>query len=52
MIVPTSSQVEQGLIREFIQALADEIASIKRGRGGSIVTVTSDGRRRDVPGGV
>jgi hypothetical protein len=30
---------EQSLIREFIQALAEEIESIKRGGGGSIITV-------------
>ena len=30
---------EQSLIREFIQALAEEIEAIKRGGGGSIITV-------------
>jgi hypothetical protein len=32
-------QNEQSLIREFMQALAEEIEAIKKGRGGSIVTV-------------
>ena len=32
-------QTERGLIREFIQALAEEIEAIKKGRGGSIITV-------------
>lgn len=30
---------EQSLIREFMQALAEEIEAIKKGRGGSIITV-------------
>jgi hypothetical protein len=30
---------EQALIREFMQALAEEIEAIKKGRGGSIITV-------------
>jgi hypothetical protein len=30
---------EQALIREFIQALAEEIEAIKQGKGGSIITV-------------
>lgn len=30
---------EQALIREFIQALAEEIEAIKQGRGGSIITL-------------
>jgi hypothetical protein len=30
---------EQSLIREFIQALAEEIEAIKQGKGGSIITV-------------
>ncbi len=34
--LPTS---EQALIREFMQALAEEIEAIKKGRGGSIITV-------------
>lgn len=42
--------VEQALIREFMQALVEEIDAIKRGRGGSIITV-SDGDfvRREGP---
>ena len=41
---------EQALIREFMQALAEEIEAIKKGRGGSIITVY-DGVfvRRDGP---
>jgi len=34
--LPTS---EQALIREFMQALAEEIEAIKKGKGGSIITV-------------
>jgi len=30
---------EQALIREFLQALAEEIEAIKKGRGGSVITV-------------
>jgi hypothetical protein len=32
-------QSEQSLVREFMQALSEEIDAIKRGRGGSIITV-------------
>ena len=41
---------EQALIREFMQALAEEIEAIKRGGGGSIITVY-DGKfiRREGP---
>lgn len=54
---PSSSSIpnaipasEQELLREFVQALTDEIETIKRGGGGSIVTVF-DGRfvRKDGP---
>lgn len=41
---------EHALIREFVQALAEEIEAIKKGKGGSIITV-HDGSfvRRDGP---
>jgi hypothetical protein len=32
-------QNDQALVREFMQALSEEIEAIKRGRGGSIITV-------------
>ena len=35
----TLASHQEILIREFIQALADEIEAIKKGRGGSVVTV-------------
>ena len=41
---------EQALLREFMQALAEEIEAIKKGKGGSVITVV-DGSfvRRDGP---
>jgi hypothetical protein len=41
---------EQALLREFMQALAEEIEAIKKGRGGSVITIV-DGSfvRRDGP---
>jgi hypothetical protein len=48
--VPELSNEEKWLIRDFNTALDDEIAAIKRGRGGSVVAV-HDGRfvRREGP---
>jgi hypothetical protein len=36
---PQSAPNRQGIIPEFIQALADEIEKLKKGGGGSIITV-------------
>jgi hypothetical protein len=36
---PQSAPNQQGIIPEFIQALADEIEKLKKGGGGSIITV-------------
>jgi hypothetical protein len=36
---PSLQGDEQSLIREFVQALAEEIEAIKKGKGGSIITV-------------
>jgi len=37
--LPNFTPHQQGLIQEFIQALGEEIEALKKGRGGSIITV-------------